>query len=137
LAINDGLQLPNREFNNLAVIVVDACGLKGIREARGCVICMVRARDDWSVASPFCSSCSNWRARAIRRETRGIRPGSTGFTLTGSRTIRFRSSWRELNMRIQTNLLATILKEVIFDPDAGSIVVTLVDDAAERIRQIK
>jgi hypothetical protein len=40
-------------------------------------------------------------------------------------------------MRIQTNLLATILKEVIFDPDAGSIVVTLVDDAAERIRQIK
>jgi hypothetical protein len=33
LAINDGLQLPNREFNNLAVIVVDACGLKGIQEA--------------------------------------------------------------------------------------------------------
>jgi hypothetical protein len=33
LPINDGLQLPNREFNNLAVIVVDACGLKGIQEA--------------------------------------------------------------------------------------------------------
>lgn len=48
-----------------------------------------------------------------------------------------RSSWRELNMRTQTNLLATIIKEVIFDPDAGSIVVTLVDDAAERIRRIK
>ena len=48
-----------------------------------------------------------------------------------------RSSWRELNMRTQRNLLATIIKDVIFDPDAGSIVVTLVDDAAERIRQIK
>ena len=48
-----------------------------------------------------------------------------------------RSAWRELNMRTQTNLLATIIKEVIFDPDAGAIVVTLVDDAAERIRQIK
>ncbi len=48
-----------------------------------------------------------------------------------------RSSWSELNMRTQTNLLATIIKEVIFDPDAGAIVVTLVDDAVERIRQIK
>jgi hypothetical protein len=48
-----------------------------------------------------------------------------------------RSSWHELNMRTRTNLLATIIKEVIFDPDAGSIVVTLVDDAAERIRHIK
>lgn len=48
-----------------------------------------------------------------------------------------RSSWRELNMRTQSNLLATIIKEVIFDPDAGSIAVTLLDDAAERIRQIK
>lgn len=48
-----------------------------------------------------------------------------------------RSSWHELNMRTQTNLLATIIKEVIFDPDAGSIVVTLVDDAAERIMSAK
>lgn len=48
-----------------------------------------------------------------------------------------RSSWRELNMRTQTNLLATIIKEMVFDPDAGSIVVMLVDDATERIRQIK
>jgi hypothetical protein len=48
-----------------------------------------------------------------------------------------RSSWHELNMRTRTNLLATIIKEVIFDPDAGSIVVTLVGDAAERIRHIK
>ncbi|MCX7399376.1 MAG: zinc ribbon domain-containing protein [Planctomycetales bacterium] len=48
-----------------------------------------------------------------------------------------RSSWHELNMRTQTNLLATIIKEVIFDPDAGSIVVTLVDDAAERIMTAK
>jgi hypothetical protein len=48
-----------------------------------------------------------------------------------------RSSWRELNMRTQTNLLSTIIKEVIFDPDAGSIVVTIVDNADERIRQIR
>lgn len=48
-----------------------------------------------------------------------------------------RSAWRELNMRTQTNLLATIIKEVIFDPDAGAIVVTLVDDAAERIMTAK
>ncbi len=48
-----------------------------------------------------------------------------------------RSSWRELNMRTQTNLRATIIKEVIFDPDAGAIVVTLVDDAVERIMTAK
>jgi hypothetical protein len=48
-----------------------------------------------------------------------------------------RSSWRKLNMRTQTNLLATIIKEVIFDPDAGSIVVTLVDDASEQIMSAK
>jgi site-specific DNA recombinase len=48
-----------------------------------------------------------------------------------------RSAWRELNMRTQTNLLATIIKEVIFDPDAGAIVVTLVDDAVERIMTAK
>jgi hypothetical protein len=40
-------------------------------------------------------------------------------------------------MRTQTNLLATIIKEVIFDPDAGAIVVTLVDDAVERIMTAK
>lgn len=48
-----------------------------------------------------------------------------------------RSSWSELNMRAHTNLLATINKEVVFDPDAGSISVTLLDDAVEQIRQIK
>jgi len=48
-----------------------------------------------------------------------------------------RSAWRELNMRTQTNPLATITKEVIFDPDAGAIVVTLVDDAVERIMTAK
>jgi site-specific DNA recombinase len=48
-----------------------------------------------------------------------------------------RSCWRDLSMRTQTNLLATIIKEVIFDPDAGSIVVTLVDDAAEQIMSAK
>ena len=48
-----------------------------------------------------------------------------------------RSSWRELNTRFQTNLQATNIKDVIFDPDARSIVVTLVDDAAAGIRQIK
>jgi hypothetical protein len=48
-----------------------------------------------------------------------------------------RSAWRELNMRTQKNLLATIIKEIVFDPDAGSISVTLVDDAVERIRQIR
>lgn len=44
-----------------------------------------------------------------------------------------RSASRELNMRTQTILLAKIIKEVIFDPDAGAIVVTLVDDAAEQM----
>jgi hypothetical protein len=50
---------------------------------------------------------------------------------------RFHSLWNQLDERTQTKLLATIIKEVVFDPDAGSIRVTLVDDAAERIRQIK
>lgn len=48
-----------------------------------------------------------------------------------------RSCWRDLSMRTQTNLLATIIKEVVFDPDAGSIAVTLVDDAAERVMTAK
>lgn len=44
-----------------------------------------------------------------------------------------RSSSRDLSMRTQTNLLATIIKEVVFDPDAGTISVTPVDDAVERV----
>jgi hypothetical protein len=48
-----------------------------------------------------------------------------------------RSSWSELRMRTQTNLLATIIKEVIFDPDAGSNAITLVYDAADSVMTAK
>ena len=43
------------------------------------------------------------------------------------------SSSRDLNVRTEANLLATIIKEVVFDPDAGSIFVTLENDVVEGI----
>jgi hypothetical protein len=49
----------------------------------------------------------------------------------------FYSLWNRLDERTQTRSLAVIINEVVFDPDAGWIVVTLVDDAAERIMSAK
>ena len=52
-------------------------------------------------------------------------------------TIPFEATRTALPIVAEQNLLATIIKEMVFDPDAGSIVVTLVDDADERIMTAK
>lgn len=45
---------------------------------------------------------------------------------------RFAVSWRELDERSQSNRLATVVREVVFDPNEGTITVTLVDDLVDK-----
>jgi site-specific DNA recombinase len=45
---------------------------------------------------------------------------------------RFAVVWRELDEGSQSNRLATVVREVVFDPDEGTITVTLVDDAVDK-----
>lgn len=44
---------------------------------------------------------------------------------------RFHETWRDLDERTQTKYLAEVVQEVVFDPDAKTIPVTLFDRQAE------
>jgi hypothetical protein len=46
----------------------------------------------------------------------------------------FTSAWRELDERAQRAILVNVVKTVVFDPEAGTILVTLADGAGEKLR---